>query len=70
VARPRRGARVAAQNLAELWAVLTRPRAQNGFGFAVELAAAGIERIEELFRLVPEVPKSVRCGGASSSSIG
>lgn len=47
---------VAAQNVAEFWATATRAPAQNGLGFSVAAAAAAVDRIEQIFVLLPDDP--------------
>jgi len=47
---------LAAQNLVEFWAVITRPANENGLGFTTAQAIAEIRAIERLFVLLPEVP--------------
>ena len=44
------------QNLIELWAVATRPVAQNGLGMAPAGAAAELARLKSMFVLLPETP--------------
>jgi predicted nucleic acid-binding protein len=48
---------VAAQNITEFWAAATRGTAQNGLGLDVAAAAAAIDRIEQVFALLPDDPK-------------
>jgi predicted nucleic acid-binding protein len=43
---------VAAQSIAEFWAVATRPTAQNGLGLDVALASSAIVEIERTFELL------------------
>jgi len=45
-----------AQNIAEFWNVATRPAANNGLGFAVAVALAEIEKIEQSLTLLPDSP--------------
>ena len=47
---------VAAQNLVEVWSVITRPVQENGLGFSVQQALADIDNIKRLFVLLPELP--------------
>jgi len=48
---------VTPQNVAEFWAVATRPiGAANGLGLTAEAAAAEIGTIERLFELAPDDP--------------
>jgi predicted nucleic acid-binding protein len=47
---------LAAQNLVELWAVITRPTGENGLGLTTEQARAEIDALKQLFVLLPEVP--------------
>jgi predicted nucleic acid-binding protein len=44
------------QNISEFWNVATRPRAQNGFGFSVAIAAAEVAKIEQALILIPDSP--------------
>lgn len=43
------------QNIAEFWNVVTRPRANNGLGFSVAMAAAEVGKIEQVLTLLPDV---------------
>ena len=43
---------VAAQSIAEFWAVATRPAAQNGLGLDVTLASSAIAEIERTYELL------------------
>jgi predicted nucleic acid-binding protein len=43
---------VAAQSMAEFWAVATRPAAQNGLGLDLALASSAIVEIERTFELL------------------
>lgn len=59
VARARRAGEtfyVTPQNIAEFWAVATRPVAANGLGLTVAAAAARISMIERLFQLAADDP--------------
>jgi len=47
---------VTAQNVAEFWATATRSPAQNGLGLSVEVAAAALDQIEQMFVLLPDHP--------------
>jgi predicted nucleic acid-binding protein len=47
---------VTAQNVAEFWATATRSPAQNGLGLSVEVAAAALDHIEQMFVLLPDHP--------------
>jgi predicted nucleic acid-binding protein len=47
---------VTPQNIAEFWAVATRPVARNGLGLPSATAAVEIERIERVFALLPDEP--------------
>jgi predicted nucleic acid-binding protein len=47
---------LAPQNLVEIWAVATRPPANNGLGFTTEEAAAEITRLGEVFTILSEKP--------------
>jgi predicted nucleic acid-binding protein len=47
---------VTPQNIAEFWAVVTRPVARNGLGLALAIAIAEIGRIERVFALLPDHP--------------
>lgn len=42
------------QNLIELWAVATRPVAQNGLGMNIEQAAAELTRLKTLFNFLAD----------------
>jgi predicted nucleic acid-binding protein len=42
------------QNIAEFWAVATRPLVQNGLGFSVDEAISEVEKLESHFALVSE----------------
>ena len=44
------------QNLVELWVVATRPTAQNGLGLTVDEAASELDRVKDLFALLPDSP--------------
>jgi predicted nucleic acid-binding protein len=43
---------IAAQSIAEFWAVATRPPAQNGLGFDVRAAMSAVAEIERTFGLL------------------
>jgi predicted nucleic acid-binding protein len=45
------------QNIAELWNVMTRPRANNGLGLTVESAAGEVDKLERIFSLLPDRPE-------------
>ncbi|MFZ0313681.1 MAG: hypothetical protein WAL85_13315 [Candidatus Korobacteraceae bacterium] len=47
---------LAAQNLVEFWAAITRPVNENGLGFTTEQAMAEVDALKRLFALLPEVP--------------
>lgn len=47
---------VAAQNLIELWTVVTRPLGENGLGMAPVAAIAELERIKGMFLFLPDTP--------------
>ena len=47
---------VTPQNIAEFWAVATRPSAQNGLGLPVAVVAAALDHIERVFALLPDDP--------------
>lgn len=47
---------IASQNLFEFWAVATRPITDNGLGLTVEQASRELDRIRQLFLLLPELP--------------
>lgn len=47
---------VTPQNIAEFWAVATRPVARNGLGLRPAIAAAEIDRIERVFATLPDEP--------------
>jgi predicted nucleic acid-binding protein len=44
------------QNLVELWAVATRPVAQNGLGLSATEAAAELMHLKSMFPLLPDTP--------------
>jgi hypothetical protein len=44
------------QNLIDLWAVVTRPAAYNGLGLTTVAALAKLERLKNIFFLLPERP--------------
>jgi predicted nucleic acid-binding protein len=44
------------QNLVEFWAVITRPKMENGLGVPVEQAIGEINTLKRLFVLLPEIP--------------
>jgi predicted nucleic acid-binding protein len=48
---------VAAQSIAEFWAAATRATAHNGLGLDVAAAAAAVDRIEQVFIVLPDDPK-------------
>lgn len=48
----------AAQGIAELWNVCTRPAAHNGFGLTVEDADQRVEAIESQMDLLPDTPEA------------
>jgi predicted nucleic acid-binding protein len=50
---------VTAQNLIEFWAVATRPREANGFGWSTEQTASEIEQIRNRFPLLADTPEIV-----------
>jgi predicted nucleic acid-binding protein len=50
---------VTAQNLIEFWAVATRPREANGFGWNTEQTASEIEQIRNRFPLLADSPEIV-----------
>src|SRR4051812_43193721 len=45
---------VVAQNFIELWVVATRPVKENGLGMSAEATAAEVERLKNMFALLPE----------------
>ena len=47
---------IAAQNLVEFWAVITRPVNENGLGFTTEQASEEVRALKNLFVLLPELP--------------
>jgi len=47
---------IVAQNLIELWAVATRPLAENGLGLTAANAAAELKRIKSMFLFLEETP--------------
>lgn len=46
----------ASQTMSELWNVLTRPKANNGFGLAPASALIEVEKIEETLTVLPDTP--------------
>jgi len=56
---PRRGRElhIVPQNLVELWAVATRPLAQNGLGLSSQQAEVELSRFKDMFTLLPETPE-------------
>jgi predicted nucleic acid-binding protein len=42
------------QNLYELWAVATRPVAQNGLGLSADEAASELSRLKDIFVFLPD----------------
>jgi predicted nucleic acid-binding protein len=44
------------QNLMELWAVATRPIAQNGLGLSTLEAASELMRLKSMFPMLPDTP--------------
>ena len=47
---------ICAQNLVEFWNAATRPVEKNGFGMTPPQAAAEVDRLEGLFRLLSDHP--------------
>lgn len=47
---------IVAQNLIEFWNVYTRPLDKNGLGYSPEQAAAEVNRLKDLFQLLPDTP--------------
>ena len=47
---------LAAQNLVEFWAAITRPVDENGLGFNTEQATLEVSALKRLFVLLPEAP--------------
>src|ERR1700733_10001486 len=43
-------------NMSEFWNVGTRPLANNGLGFSVELALGELEKIERFLTVLPDSP--------------
>jgi predicted nucleic acid-binding protein len=56
---------VCGQNLVEFWSVATRPRAANGLGMKPTEVAAEIDRVEAMFLLLEETPRSTATGVGS-----
>lgn len=48
---------LARQNLVEIWAVATRPPANNGLGKTTEEAIAELTRLKNVFRILSEGPE-------------
>jgi len=44
------------QNISEFWSVATRPVANNGLGFSVEVALGELEKIERFLTILPDSP--------------
>jgi predicted nucleic acid-binding protein len=44
------------QNISEFWNVATRPLANNGLGFSVQLALTEVEKIEGFLTVLPDSP--------------
>ena len=44
------------QNISEFWNVATRPVANNGLGFSVQLALTEVEKIEGFLAVLPDSP--------------
>jgi predicted nucleic acid-binding protein len=44
------------QNISEFWNVATRPVANNGLGFSIELVLAEAEKIERFLTVLPDSP--------------
>jgi len=60
---------IAAQSIAEFWAVATRPPAQNELGLDVRAAASAVEAIERTFvLLLSNEAMVISIEGGSSSS--
>ncbi len=55
---PARGKKlhIAAQNLIELWVVVTRPLGENGLGMTPAEAATELVRIKNIFLFLPKTP--------------
>jgi predicted nucleic acid-binding protein len=47
---------IVAQNLIEIWAVATRPPANNGLGLSVVDTLAHIKTFQQTFTLIPDTP--------------
>lgn len=45
------------QNLVEFWRSATRPVERNGLGLSISEAQAELQRLEELFPVLPDVPE-------------
>jgi predicted nucleic acid-binding protein len=56
------------QNIAELWNVMTRPVARNGFGLTAAEAEREVRVIEAGMSLLPRTKQSIASGGGSSCS--
>jgi predicted nucleic acid-binding protein len=48
---------ITAQNVVEFWAVATRPRENNGFGWTCERTRAEVQGLQEKFPLLQEGPE-------------
>ena len=67
---------VTPQNLVEFWGVATRPHSANGFAMDGATARGELEKIEELFKLAPDLPsvypawrRLVAAGGVSGKQV-
>jgi predicted nucleic acid-binding protein len=48
---------VAPQNLVEFWAVVTRPRNENGLGLTTAQAVNELTAVQDFFRVLPYTPE-------------
>jgi len=48
---------ITAQNIVEFWAVATRPRENNGFGWTLDRTRAEVHTLREKFPFLPEGPE-------------
>jgi predicted nucleic acid-binding protein len=48
---------ITSQNLVEFWRSATRPVDRNGLGLSISEAEVELQRLEKLFRVLPDVPE-------------
>lgn len=49
---------ITSQNLIEFWNVYTRPKEKNGFGCTTEEAKIEIDRLKDIFILLPDIKET------------